>query len=146
MQIRIGAYAVIQDEDGRVLLAHWQAGEHSAWTMPGGGIDPGEHPAEAARREVREETGYDVVIGDVIGVDSFVISAEDRLSDADHEPLQAVRIVYRGRITGGELRNEVDGSTDEAAWFPLADVAGLTRVELVDLSLGYADLLPTPTS
>lgn len=48
---------------------------------------------------------------------------------------QGLRIVYEGRVTGGELRNETDGSTDLAAWHPLAAVRGLERVELVDIGL-----------
>ena len=35
----------------------------------------------------------------------------------------------------GELTNEVDGTTDEARWFPVAEVAGLPRVPLVDAAL-----------
>ena len=45
MDIRIAAYGVILDED-RILLAHWREHGHSGWTLPGGGIDPGEDPAD----------------------------------------------------------------------------------------------------
>ena len=48
---------------------------------------------------------------------------------------QGLRIVYEGRIAGGELRHETDGSTDLAAWHPLDAVTGLERVELVDIGL-----------
>ena len=48
---------------------------------------------------------------------------------------QGLRIVYERRITGGGLRSEVNGSTDLAAWHPLAAVPGLGRVELVDVGL-----------
>ena len=41
----------------------------------------------------------------------------------------------RGRVIGGRLRNEVDGSTDEARWFPLSEVPALARVDLVDIGL-----------
>jgi hypothetical protein len=46
-----------------------------------------------------------------------------------------LRLVYEARIVGGELRNEIDGSTDLAAWHPLDDVPGLTRVGLIDAAL-----------
>lgn len=48
---------------------------------------------------------------------------------------QGLRIIYEARVTGGELRNETGGSTDLAAWHPLDAVAGLERVELVDIGL-----------
>jgi len=50
-------------------------------------------------------------------------------------PLYAMRVVYRATVTGGDLRNEVDGSSDEARWFPLDEVAGLKRVSLLDIAL-----------
>jgi hypothetical protein len=46
-----------------------------------------------------------------------------------------VRIVYEGRVTGGELRHEIGGSTDLAAWHDLTAVPELTRVRLVDVAL-----------
>lgn len=133
MDIRVAAYAVIV-KDGRILLAHWSQGGHSGWTLPGGGIDPGEDPADAAVREIAEETGYSAELGELIGVDSKVIPAEQRLSGSG-VPLHALRIVYTATVVGGELANELDGSTDEAAWFSLDEVAGLDRVDLVDVGL-----------
>jgi 8-oxo-dGTP diphosphatase len=128
MDIRVAAYAVIIDE-GRILLAHWSQGGYS-----GGGIDPGEDPADAAVREIAEETGYRAELGALIGVDSKVIPAQQRLSGSG-VPLHALRIVYTATVVGGELTNELDGSTDEAAWFALDDVPTLDRVDLVDVAL-----------
>jgi 8-oxo-dGTP diphosphatase len=53
------AVAVVRDGDGRVLLAERTRGQVAAgfWELPGGKIDPGESPADAAARELREETG-----------------------------------------------------------------------------------------
>lgn len=53
---RPGAYAVLMRE-GRVLLTH-QATPWPEYQLPGGGIDPGEHPVPALHREVAEETGW----------------------------------------------------------------------------------------
>jgi 8-oxo-dGTP diphosphatase len=133
MDIRVAAYAVIIDE-GRILLAHWSQGGYSGWTLPGGGIDPGEDPADAAVREIAEETGYRAELGALIGVDSKVIPAQQRLSGSG-VPLHALRTVYTATVVGGELTNELDGSTDEAAWFALDDVPTLDRVDLVDVAL-----------
>lgn len=140
MDMRVAAYAVITDADERVLLAHWNEGRHAAWTLPGGGLEPGEDPEHAARREVREETGFRVAVDGLLGIHSRVIPAADRLSDDAAGPLHALRIVYRAHLTGGRLRFELDGSTDRAEWFPLTRVRGLSRVKLVDIGLRMAGL------
>ncbi len=138
MDIRVAAYAVIIDED-RILLAHWNSPTRPAWTMPGGGLDPGEDPMDAAVREVLEETGFHVELDGILGTDSQVIAEKDRFHGSG--PIQALRIVYRAHVVGGELRNEEDGSTDEAAWFSLSEVASLTRVGLVDTAMRMAGLI-----
>ncbi len=140
MDMRVAAYAVITDADDRVLLAHWIDGRRAAWTLPGGGLESGEDPVQAVRREVREETGFRVSVGDLLGIHSRVIPAESRLASDSAGPLHTLRIVYRARIVGGRLRNETDGSTDRAEWFTLAAARKLRRVQLVDIALRMAGL------
>lgn len=53
---RPGVYAILP-RHGDLLLTH-QADPHDEIQLPGGGIDPGEHPARALHREVFEETGW----------------------------------------------------------------------------------------
>lgn len=135
---RLAAYALIVDDQERVLLASWNEPAEPQWTMPGGGVELHETAAEGAIRELREETGYDVELLQVLGVDTHVIPAQDRI-EPPGRPLKSVRVIYDARIVGGELRHEVDGTTDEARWIPLSEVSSLPRVDLVDAALA---LLP----
>lgn len=62
---RVSVYAVIF-ERGKVLLAHRR--DIDWWNLPGGGMEAGETVEEAMRREVREETGLEVVVEKLFGV------------------------------------------------------------------------------
>ncbi len=140
MSFRLAAYAICI-EDGRVLLAHYvpPSGENT-WTLPGGRVEHAEDPFDAVTREVAEETGYDSVVERLLGVDSRVIPAAERLiSGPDHHN---VGIFYQVRITGGQLRPEPNGETAESVWTPIRDVACLRRSSLVDVGLALARTVP----
>lgn len=88
------------------------------WTLPGGGIEFGEHPRDAVVREVYEETGLHAQVGEHAWIDSALI-------DGSEEERHAVRIVYDGWV-GADAPEprvvETDGSTVDAQWHPLDDV------------------------
>jgi 8-oxo-dGTP diphosphatase len=132
MDIRIAAYGVII-RDEQILLSHWNEHGRSGWTLPGGGIEEAEHPIAAAKREIFEETGYEASVDRLLGIDTMVVPAARRHTGTDS--LYAMRIVYRASVLRGELRNEIGGSSDEARWFPVAEVPRLHRVSLLDIGL-----------
>lgn len=129
---RVAAYALARDGDGRILLVRFAPGyvDSGQWTLPGGGIGFGEDSAVAAIRELAEETGLE---GQVRGL-AFVHSGAGTSDDG--RAWHNIQIVYAVDIVGGELRNEVDESTDMAAWFTIAEAR---RMELVDLSQAALD-------
>lgn len=59
-------YALIQNEEGNVLLVHNTDG--GGWSLPGGKVEYGETLVEALKREVREETGLFVEVNDIVSV------------------------------------------------------------------------------
>lgn len=135
---RVAAYAVVVREDHILLsrLAPYLS-EVEAWTLPGGGIDFGEHPADAVVREVHEETGLDVTVGRPLLIDSARKHAT--ISDTD---MHSVRLVYDGWVPADAPEPrvvEVDGSTVDARWLPVADVlSGAVRtVPMVGLALAH---------
>ena len=61
---RFGASGAVRDADGRLLLT--QRSDNGLWCLPGGAVDPGETWAETVAREVWEETGLTVRVGEVL--------------------------------------------------------------------------------
>jgi len=116
---RVGAYGFCRDEDGRVLLARGSATSEfpGTWTLPGGGVEQGEHPDDAVQREFEEETGLSVRITALRLVTADVV----RLPSGPLEHTD--RVIYDVAVIGGTLRAEVAGTTDRVTWANPADLA-----------------------
>lgn len=124
---RIGAYGIAHDDGGRILLV--RAAPYltvgGMWFLPGGGVEHGETPSDALRREVHEETGLDVGTVGLLGVLS------DTWPVPDGTLLHTVRLVYRMDEWWGSLRDESSGSSDRAAWFSPAELESVRLVRYV---------------
>ncbi len=121
---RVAAYALIV-RGGQVLLARIspRVAPRELWTLPGGGIEFGEPPADAVVREVFEETGLHCELGEPLWVGS-AHRVVDRGSRAMTD-LHSVRIVYDASVAPDAPAPsvvEVGGSTVDARWVPVEDV------------------------
>lgn len=134
---RLAAYALVVVDERLLMsqLADWVSGAAGLWTLPGGGVDPGEAPVDGVVREVFEEAGQDVVVDELVQVQSrhWVgdVAAGER-----HEDFHAVRLIHRAtcpRPTPARVV-EVGGSTGAAAWVPLAEVGALPLADMVRLA------------
>ena len=137
----ICASTIIIDEGKVLLLWHRKLG---VWLYPGGHVDPGEVPPEAAVREAREETGLDVRI---VGQNP---SALIRTGDAyempspfmvmyEHVPYRTGVHEHFDMVYLAERKNgETHGQETETRWFSEPEIDGLETYENVKLVLHKA--------
>jgi 8-oxo-dGTP diphosphatase len=124
------ACAVCVDGEGRVLLARRaHAPFAGAWDLPGGFLEEGEHPLDALRRELREETGLEVEPERFLGawVDWYTDGERDRAT-------ATLNLYWTARVVAGSA--EAADDVSELRWFardalPAPDALAFTNVALV---------------
>lgn len=100
--LRLGTNCAVFDDDGRLLLS--QRADFGIWNLPGGRLDTGEALAEAAVREVWEETGIRAEVTHAVGLYYSV-------------GLGRMTVTFRGRSRGGTLRQRT-AETSDNRFFP----------------------------
>jgi 8-oxo-dGTP diphosphatase len=93
------------------------------WSLPGGGVDHGEHPQQTVVREFLEETGLAVSVDSDCAVFSDVRDIPSKGIRLHH-----VRFCYQVSVVAGTLRNEPEGSTDLAQWLVFDEALRLTPI------------------
>jgi ADP-ribose pyrophosphatase YjhB (NUDIX family) len=116
MRIRQAGRVIVLDPDGRVLLMAYDGGlpvgRH--WATPGGGVDPGESFAEAAARELTEETGWtDVPLGEQVYENEFIVDYGDHAVH-HHQCFFLARVAIPGREVADV--DGMHGADGIAAW------------------------------
>jgi 8-oxo-dGTP diphosphatase len=119
----VGVGVVVVSEGSILLVQRGREPGRGLWAVPGGKVRRGETMRDAARREAREETGLDVVVGEVVWVGEHI--------DDEHH---LVLVDFAASVTGGRLGAADDA--DDVRWVPLVDIAGYsltpTMYDLLD--------------
>jgi ADP-ribose pyrophosphatase YjhB (NUDIX family) len=103
MPLRLGVACAVMDDNGRVLLS--KRADFGIWNLPGGRLDSGEILADAAAREVREETGVVAQIDRAVGL--YFSEGRERMS-----------VVYAGWPLGGTLKQRTDETLENRYFSP----------------------------
>lgn len=111
--------SLVVNKEGAILFVRrkreWHKEAHNKWEFPGGKIEFGENPEEAAKREAKEESGYNVEIDYLLPkLLSTKWVSEERES-------QQILICYKCRLVGGE-KSLADHGVSEIKWFNADDV------------------------
>lgn len=119
----------IRERTLEVLLVHpggpfWAHRDHGAWTIPKGGIRPGEAPEDAARREFSEETGFPALgpllpLGSIRQRGGKVVHAWALAGDGDPAALRSNTFEHEWPPHSGRMQEFPE--IDRAAWFTLAE-------------------------
>lgn len=137
---RLGAYAVVVD-CRRLLVTRISPRGYpvGAWTLPGGGVDHGESPHDAVRRELYEETGLEALSARLVDVHDVHVVGTGR--DDRHEDYHGVHLLYSVEVDTSITPRvtELDGSTDLAAWVDVDELAGYVKLPMLEHVLQRLD-------
>ncbi len=108
----VGAAALVVDEQDRLLLL--KRSDNGCWGPPGGAVELGEAVEDAARREVREETGLELGELSLFGVFSGPAFFY-RYPNGDE--VHNISIIYLAHFQGGQI--QLNGEHIDWDWFPV---------------------------
>jgi len=112
----------IIEKDGKILLVkEAKLPAYGLWNTPAGHIEKGEGPLEGAKREVKEETGFDIEITGLLGV--YVGKS------MIHPNRVVAKIVFRGSVADGKLQFNKNEILD-SKWFTPHEILSMKDSEL----------------
>lgn len=129
---RIGSALLVRDEANRILLGQRNKDpQRGSWVIPGGKIHAFEKIAEAAAREIAEETGLKVEVGDQFGVYEII-----------NPPNEHRIVIYSwGRVAGGSPKASDDLS--DIRFFSVEELGDVPLTPLVRKVLSDAGFFST---
>lgn len=117
----IGAYGVMIQDGKIVLIKKSRGGYKGKLDLPGGGVEHGETPIEAVRRELEEEVGVSCSKEELIDVASVHFTWQ--MDEEAEEDLHHIGIFYKVEFEQKELKIDADGQDSlGAAWYPIQEL------------------------
>lgn len=130
MNSRYDTYAVCLRSRAVLLTQRWDGDANSGvWTLPGGGLEWGEPPADGVLRALHEQAGLRGRVTSILGVDT-----ELHRPWRQRGPLHSIRFIYRVEADGQLRAIEGSGAVD-VQWIPFDRLADLPLVPLVPTAL-----------
>ena len=124
VKISVSAVVTRHEKPGEILLMRRSDNEH--WGLPGGYVEPGESVVAATEREVREETGFEIEVGPLVGV--YSDPKTQVIEYADRRRVQAINLCFaaiageQGELTTPEETLEVGFFDAEALPQPFVPI------------------------
>lgn len=113
-RFRMAVAALIFDDNGRILLCEHTYRKSYPWGLPAGGLEYGEDPEDAIRRELKEETGFDIQVERLLYADSAM-------------EFRHVSLIYSCKIMGGTFEPNLEVSS--VKFYPLDGLPSLLPTE-----------------
>jgi len=123
----IKSFVLIEEDDHFLLIREAAKKWNGKWFLPGGRVDIGETPAQAAVREVKEEAGCDVTLKGI-----FYIRYHEKLFN------KQISLFYCAKIKSDKIKTKADKHSLEAKWFTYNEIRTLpVRQKLLDILINY---------
>jgi ADP-ribose pyrophosphatase YjhB (NUDIX family) len=129
--IAVAVSAFIQDSEERILMI--RRTDNDLYSIPGGQLELGETLAQAAVREVREETGIECEVTEVIGLYS---NPDHVIAYDDGEVRQEFSICFRARPIDGELRTSDESK--EVCWVAPEEISEMSVHPAIKMRISHA--------
>jgi len=149
LRIRQAVRALLITPDAHVLLVRFEFPDATVWSLPGGGLDPGENHLDALHRELIEEVGlHDPVVGAHVWNREHIVPHLDGLWDGQRDRYYLVEAAERFEpdpaLSWEQLRDErlhelrwwhvddIERATDDGVWFSPRALARHLRTLITD--------------
>lgn len=149
LRIRQAVRALLVTDDQHILLVRFEFPDATVWSLPGGGLDPGESDLDALHRELIEEVGlHDPLVGAHVWSREHIIAHLDGLWDGQQDRYYLVEVQLRfdpaPALSWEQLRaerlhelrwwhiDEIEAATTDGVWFSPRQLGGLLRRLVTD--------------
>ena len=131
--IRVSARGIVINGD-MILLNEFGGGQY--YNIPGGGVEPGETVKQAAKREIYEESGLNVIVGDLL----FALEYEPNTCDFMYGKTPHISLVFRCILTGDDKIKSPSvpdknpgnpGISSKPKWIPISSLEEINYVPYI---------------